>query len=243
MILDLTPHERIAYGSKKHIFSDDKVTDAIKFLTDYKFKGKDLLWSSSIEDYYSNQVDAYKFKLEFDQQHFAQDLGFTNASNKQRLTGELEISIRSTSYYDGYMVDLNTPSIRILTNYERFFDRVIEARYGNSPAPMWGSKDMFLTPQFISKRFKSLKGLAKGVDDLLNVAYTLIQEGLDWTNSEQVKKQLEYEYGEKSKIFKWREEQQKLQAKIDEVQNKFNSYRGKCMDSFKQVRSALKDFV
>ena len=95
----------------------------------------------------------------------------------------------------------------------------------------------------ISKRFKSVKGLAKGVDDLLNVAYELIQEGLDWSNSEQVKAQLDYEYSEKSKIFKLREEQQKLQVKIDEIQTKFDSYRGKCMDSFKQVRNALKDFV
>ena len=242
MILDLSPQEKRSYGSKKHIFSDDKVDDAIKFLTDYKFKGKDLLWSSSIDDW-SSQVDAYKFKLEFYQQYFAQDLGFTNASNKQRLTGELEIAIRSTSYYDGYDVELDVPSLRILLNYGQFFDRIIEARYYKSPEPMWGSKDMFLTPQRISKRFKSAKGLAKGIDDLLNVAYTLIQEGLDWANSEQVKKQLEYEYSEKSKIFKWREEQQKLQDKIDEVQNKFDSYRSKCMDSFKQVRSAWKDFV
>ena len=201
------------------------------------------MWSSSIEDYWSNKVEAYKFKLEFSQQHFAQELGFTNASNKQRLIGELEIAIRSTTYYDGYDVELNTPSLRILSNYGQFFDQVVWARYENSPAPMWGSKDMFLTTQRISKRFKSVKGLAKGIDDLLNVAYTLIKEGLDWSNSEQVKKQLEYEYGEKSKIFKWREEQQKLQDKIDEVQNKFGSYRGKCMDSFKQMRSAWKDFV
>lgn len=108
---------------------------------------------------------------------------------------------------------------------------------------MWGSKGMYLAVQRISKRFKSVKGLAKGVDDLLNVAYTLIQEGLDWSKSEQVKTQLDYEYCEKSKIFKLREEQQKLQVKIDEIQDKFNSYRGKCMDSFKQVREALKDFV
>ena len=243
MLLDLTSQEKISYGSKKHAFSDDKVTDAIKFLTDYKFRDKDVLWTSHIEDYWSNKIETYHFKMDFSQQHFAQELGFTNASTKQKLSGDLEIRVTSTEYYDGYDVELNTPSIRILSNYEQFFNTVVWARYENSTVPMWGSKDMFFAVQRISKRFKSVKGLAKGVDDLLNVAYELIQEGLDWSNSEQVKTQLEYEYSEKSKIFKLREEQQKLQVKIDEIQTKFDSYRGKCMDSFKQVRNALKDFV
>lgn len=243
MLLDLSNQEKISYGSKKHTFSDDKVTDAIKFLTDYKFRDNDMLWSSSVEDYYTNKIEAYHFKMEFHQQHFAQELGFTNASSKQMLLGDLEITIRNTEYYDGYDVELNTPSIRILSNYEQFFNTVVRARYDNVTVPMWGSKYMFLAVQRISKRFKSVKGLAKGVDDLLNVAYTLIQEGLDWSKSEQVKTQLEYEYSEKSKIFKWQDEQRKLQDKIDEVQDKFDLYRGKCMDSFKQVREALKDFV
>ena len=242
MLLDLTSQEKISYGSKKHAFSDDKVTDAIKFLTDYEFKGG-TLWTSSIEDYYTNKIEAYHFKMEFFQQHFAQELGFNNGSNKQMLLGDLEISVRNTVYYDGYDVELNTPSIRILSNYEQFFNTVVSARYENATVPMWGSKDMFFAVQRISKRFKSVKGLEKGVNDLLNVAYELIQEGLDWSNSEQVKAQLDYEYSEKSKIFKLREEQQKLQVKIDEIQTKFDSYRGKCMDSFKQVRNALKDFV
>lgn len=243
MLLDLTNQEKISYGSKKHSFSDDKVNDAIKFLTGYKFRDKDVLWSSHIENYWSNKIETYHFKLDFSQQHFAQELGFTNASNKQRLLGDLEIRVTSTEYYDGYDVELNTPSIRILSNYEQFFNSVISARYEKTTIPMWGSKGMYLAVQRISKRFKSVKGLAKGVDDLLNVACTLIQEGLDWSKSEQVKTQLDYEYSEKSKIFKLREEQQKLQVKIDEIQTKFDSYRGKCMDSFKQVREALKDFV
>ena len=243
MLLDLSSQEKKSYGSKKHSFNDDKVTDAIKFLTDYKFRDNDMLWTSSVEDYYTNKIEAYHFKMEFHQQHFAQELGFTNASSKQMLLGDLEITVRSTAYYDGYDVELNTPSIRILSNYEQFFNSVISARYEKTTIPMWGSKGMYLAVQRISKRFKSVKGLAKGVDDLLNVACTLIQEGLDWSKSEQVKTQLDYEYCEKSKIFKLREEQQKLQVKIDEIQTKFDSYRGKCMDSFKQVREALKDFV
>lgn len=243
MLLDLSSQEKKSYGSKRHTFSDDKVNDAIKFLTDHKFRDKDVLWTSSIEDYWSNRIEAYHFKMEFHQQHFAQELGFTNESSKKQLLGDIQISVRNPEYYDGYDVELNSPSIRILSNYEQFFNTVISARYEKTTVPMWGSKNMYLSVQRISKRFKSLKGLAKGVDDLLNVAYTLIQEGLDWSKSEQVKAQLDYEYCEKSKIFKLREEQQKLQDQIDEIQNKFNSYRGKCMDSFKQVREALKDFV
>ena len=63
MLLDLTSQEKISYGSKKHAFSDDKVTDAIKFLTDYKFRDKDLLWSSHIEDYCYNKIENYRFKF------------------------------------------------------------------------------------------------------------------------------------------------------------------------------------
>lgn len=120
MLLDLSSQEKISYGSKKHSFSDDKVTDAIKFLTDHKFRDKDVLWTSHIEDYYTNKIEAYHFRMEFLQQHFAQELGFTNASSKQMLLGDLEITVRSTAYYDGYDVELNTPSIRILSNYEQF---------------------------------------------------------------------------------------------------------------------------
>lgn len=240
MLLELTDKNKKSFDSKEHKFSDVKLADAIQLLTNYKYKDKDILWKSGIEDYWEHIIEVYKFKLDFDEQQFAQDFGFVNgASNKQKLSGYIEINVLK----DRYDIELICPSIRILKNYEQFFNTVVYARYKNDIIPMWGSKAMCLGSTRILKHYKSVNGLANGIDDMLNIAYTLIQEGLDWSNSEPVKSQLDYEYSEKIKIFKLREEKDKLQDKIDEIDIKFKKYRDKCMDSFKRVITSLGDFV
>lgn len=242
MLLDTI--NKVNYAKKKHTFKDKTVTDAIKLLTDYKFKGKDTLFESELDDAsWYEKITGYSFKMYFHHQHFAQDLGFTNGSIKQQLVGSLTVTIRGHEKYDVYNVELNCPSLNIASNYDTFFREVIRNRYQNEDIPMWGSRAMYPAEQRITKQFKTINGLSKGIDDLLNFAYKLIQDGLDWSNSDRIKAQVDFEYSLQSKIFKLKEEQEKLQKQIDKIQTNYNSYHEKCLVSFKQVKNTLKDFI
>ena len=242
MLVPFSEYDLNLINTKHHEFNSEWVDKLEEFLATYKFKDEDISWKRNIccpsrQSY----IDKYSITTEFKDLKYFYKYGYEKCGANKELNGCITITV---FYYNVIDIKLQCPTIRKDVNYNTFFDGIIKNKYkGTYPEVLWGSNFLDLDKLTHTKSCKTVETAKKYIEQQFNYAFELIQEGIDWSTSESVQKQIEREYATKENIFKLQEKVLDIQGEIRAKTDEFYAYRKKCIEAFKRTRESFKDFV
>ena len=242
MLVPFSKYDLDIINNKYHEFNSEWVDKIEEFLTTYKFKDEDISWKRNLYCPSSQQyLIQYSITTEFKDLQYFYKYGYEKCGANKELRGYITVTVVG---YNSIEIKLSCPTIRKDVNYNTFFDEIIKNKYrGTYPELLWGSNFLNLVQITHTKSCKTVETAKKYIEEQFNYAFELIQEGIDWSTSESVQKQIEREYATKENIFKLQEKVLDIQNEIRVKTDEFYAYRKKCIEAFKRTRESFKDFV
>ena len=212
----------------------EKMNDEIySFLDSFKCNGEELV-VNQLYDGGTGHGKIYIDKMCY-RINFADNPGFQKIAEKLR--GDIRISV-------GYDIEVRVrvPSMNMLSNYNNYINDVVTSKLNNTDIHTWGTTDMWIEPQVITKRVMTVPTATKYIQKFIDFSVDTIQKGLTWSQSKEIQDVIEFTYQKKLIIKDYDNKIGKLCTERNQIERELDTYNSKLMENFKKEREMMKDF-
>lgn len=213
----------------------EKMNDEIySFLDSVKCNGEELVVNQLYEGSNSRNEKLYIDKMCY-RINFADNPGFQKIAEKLR--GEIRVAV-------GYDIEVRVivPSMNMLSNYNNYINDVVNSKMNNTDIHTWGTTDLWIEPQVITKRVMTVPTAIKYIQKFLDFSVDSIQKGLAWSQSKEIQDVIEFTYQKKLVIRDYNDKIGKLGNERNQIENELETYNKKLIENFKKEREMMKDF-
>lgn len=212
----------------------EKINDEIySFLDSFKCNGEELV-VNQLYDGGTGHGKIYIDKMCY-RINFADNPGFQKIAEKLR--GDIRISV-------GYDIEVRVrvPSMNMLSNYNNYINDVVTSKLNNTDIHTWGTTDLWIEPQVITKRVMTVPTATKYIQKFIDFSVDTIQKGLTWSQSKEIQDVIEFTYQKKLVIKDYDNKIGKLCNERNQIEKELNTYNSKLIENFKKEREMMKDF-
>lgn len=212
----------------------EKMNDEIySFLDSFKCNGEELVVNQLYDggsDHGKIYIDKMCYRI-----NFADNPGFQKIAEKLR--GDIRVAV-------GYDIEVRVrvPSMNMLSNYNNYINDVVRSKLNNTDIHTWGTTDLWIEPQVITKRVMTVPTATKYIQKFIDFSVDTIQKGLTWSQSKEIQDVIEFTYQKKLVIKDYDNKIGKLCTERNQIERELDTYNSKLMENFKKEREMMKDF-